>query len=186
MDHSSIMQNNPWTLRSGRLIYDNEWITVFHENVLTPNGTEGIYGKVHFKNEAVGIVPLFDNGDTMLVGQYRYVLNRWSWEIPEGGSPRNEEPIESAKRELREETGIKAEQWEFMGSSYLSNSVSDEKAYFYIARQLTLGHPQPDITEKIELWRLPFTQALDMVRSGEIDDAMSIMALMKAQFLLSK
>ncbi|MEM6723516.1 MAG: NUDIX hydrolase, partial [Bacteroidota bacterium] len=106
---------NPWTKLSEALQYDNPWIRITEHQVLNPNGNPGIYGVVHFKNVAIGIVPLDEEYNTWLVGQYRYTLEQYSWEIPEGGGPLGTDPLKSAKRELLEETGITAKEWTNIG-----------------------------------------------------------------------
>lgn len=176
---------NPWTTLSNEEVYDNPWIQVTHRKVLTPAGTDGIYGLVHFKNEAIGIVPIDEEGYTWLVGQYRYTLEQYSWEIPEGGCPIGaESPLESAKRELLEETGLRAAQWAHILDFHTSNSVTDEAGKIYIARQLTQGQAQPEETEDLKVKRLPFEEALQMVYRGEITDLMSIAGLMRAAVVL--
>eukprot|EP01137_Pigoraptor_chileana_P035298 Opistho-2@29093 len=129
--------NNPWTTLTEEVVYNNPWIKVTSHKVLNPNGGEGIYGKVHFKNIAIGVIPLFENGDTLLVGQFRYPLNAYSWEIPEGGGKLEVDPIDSAKRELIEETGLIASKWTKLLEMHLSNSVSDEFSIIYLAEDLT-------------------------------------------------
>ena len=176
---------NPWTTLSTNEIYSNPWIQLEEHQVLNPNGGKGIYGKVHFKNLAIGVIPIFENGDTILVGQYRYPLNAYSWEIPEGGGKLDVDPLDSAKRELIEETGLVAEQWTKILEMHLSNSVSDEFSIIYTAENLTQGESEPEETEQLQVKRLPLTEAIDMVIRGEITDSMSVAALLKLKILKS-
>lgn len=171
--------DNPWTTLSRKTVYDNPWIEVSHREVLTPNQTPGIYGKVHFKNLAVGIVPVDAQGFTWLVGQYRYTIDRYSWEIPEGGCPVGTPVLASAKRELQEETGITAQSWEQILHLHLSNSVTDEAGYAFLARELSFGEAQPEDTEELRLRKLPLKEAVDMVLRGEITDVLSVASLLK-------
>lgn len=171
---------NPWQTLSINQVYDNPWIQVTHRDVLNPSGGAGIYGIVHFKNAAIGIVPLDKEGYTWLVGQYRYALGCYSWEIPEGGGPLNTPLLESAQRELLEETGIRAKSWTPLLEMHLSNSVSDEYGIVYVAQELTFGTAQPEETEQLQLRRIPFSEALEMVLQGDITDSLSVAALLKA------
>ena len=176
---------NPWTTRSIQQIYDNAWIQVTHREVTTPTGTNGIYGLVHFKNLAIGIVPLDEEENTWLVGQYRYTLERYSWEIPEGGCPIGaESPLDSAKRELAEETGIRAQKWTKVLDLHTSNSVTDEAGMAFLAQELSFGQADPEETEELQLRKLPFREALEMVFRGEITDALSMVSLMRGGYLL--
>lgn len=177
---------NPWKTINKRTVYENPWIAVTHREVLNPSGGEGIYGVVHFKNLAVGVVPLDDAGNTWLVGQYRYTLNRYSWEIPEGGCPVGTEPLDSAQRELLEETGMTARKWDCILGFDLSNSVTDETGMAYIARDLSFGEAQPEETEALKVKKVPFSEALEMVYKGEITDSLSIMALLRAKVWLEE
>ena len=173
-------QKNPWTTRSAREIYSNPWITLTEYDVLNPSGKPGIYGKVHFKNTAVGIIPIDAEGNTYLVGQYRYVLDTWSWEIPEGGAPLGTDPLESARRELKEETGLTARRWTLLQRAHLSNSVSDEEAYIYVAEDLSPGVNALDDTEAgLVVKKLPIEEAIAMVLNGEITDSMSVIGLLR-------
>lgn len=176
----------PWKTLTKKTVYDNPWICVTHREVVNPAGNQGIYGKVHFKNLAIGIVPLDDDLNTWLVGQYRYPLGQYSWEIPEGGGPVGTDPLESAKRELREETGLIATEWIELMHLHLSNSVSDEASLVYIARGLTAGAAEPEETEELSVRKLPFSKATEMVLSGEITDAISVAAILKTTVWLSK
>jgi 8-oxo-dGTP pyrophosphatase MutT (NUDIX family) len=176
---------NPWTTLSSETRYDNNWITVTEHQVLTPAQALGIYGTVHFKHLAVGIVPVDNEGFTWLVGQYRYPLKAYSWEIPEGGGNIAVPPLESAKRELKEETGIEAIHWEQLLEMHLSNSVSDERAIIFLATGLSEGTPCPDETEVLTLRKIPLNDAIQMVARAEITDAMSVAGLLKAALLFN-
>lgn len=170
-------QHGPWTRRSRRTAYDNAWITVYHDEVTRPDGAPGIYGIVHFRTLAVGIVAIDELGRVALVGQYRYALGEYSWEIPEGGVPFDEPALDGARRELREETGIEAADWRELGRLHLSNSVSDEAGVLYAATGLVEGPPEPDGTEAIEVRWVPFDEAVAMIRDGRITDAMTVAAI---------
>lgn len=171
---------NPWKTLDQTTAYENPWIRVRHEQVLNPSGGKGIYGVVHFKNTAIGIVPIDSEGNTWLVGQYRYPLQRYSWEIPEGGGPVGSSVLESAQRELLEETGLQAKEWIPLLDLHVSNSVTDEYGVAFIAKGLTQGTSQPEETEDLQVRKLPFTEAVEMVMRGEISDALSMVALLKA------
>ncbi len=174
---------NPWQTLSRKVVYENKWIAVEHHEVITPGATEGIYGKVHFKNVAIGIVPIDAAGNTWLVGQYRYTLNQYSWEIVEGGGPIDQPLLESAQRELLEETGLTAQTWTPLMELHISNSVSDEYGVAYLATDLTEGIAEPEITEALQVRKLPFLEAYEMVLRGEITDALSIAAILKVKLL---
>ncbi|MGE0725694.1 MAG: NUDIX domain-containing protein [Alphaproteobacteria bacterium] len=167
----------PWTVMSAEVRYDNRWITVTHHEVVTPTGTDGIYGTVHFKNLAIAIVPVDADGHTWLVGQHRFPFDEYSWEVPEGGGPLGVDPLESAARELVEETGLAADHWQALLEMDLSNSVSDERAIAYLAWGLRQGAAMPEPTEQLLLRRLPLAEACAMARSGAIRDALSVGAL---------
>jgi 8-oxo-dGTP pyrophosphatase MutT (NUDIX family) len=171
--------SNPWRTLKTRVVYDNPWIRVREDDVIRPDGAPGIYGVVHYKNTAIGVLPIDEEGYTYLVGQYRYTLNCYSWEIPEGGGAAGEEPVEAAKRELREETGLEARSWRSLGRAHLSNSVSDEEAIIFLATDLVPGEADPEGTEKLELMRVKFEEALRMVLDGEITDSMSVIAILR-------
>ena len=172
---------NPWKTISQQTAYENAWIKVEHHEVLNPAGNPGIYGKVHFKNIAISIVPIDSEGFTYLVGQYRYTLNEYSWEIPEGGCSiaTGESTLEAAKRELLEETGLVASEWTQLGEVYLSNSVSDEKAVMFVAQNLVQQQACPEETEQLKIRRLPLGEAIEMAQNGTITDALSVLTLLK-------
>jgi 8-oxo-dGTP pyrophosphatase MutT (NUDIX family) len=180
------MTDNPWQTRSVQQVYDNPWIRVAHHEVINPAGNPGIYGLVHFKNLAIGIVPLDAQQQTWLVGQYRYALNAYSWEIPEGGGPLETAPLLAAQRELLEETGLQAQRWTPILEMHVSNSVTDERAIAFVAQELSIGVAQPEETELLQIRQLPFAEAIEMVMHGLITDALSVAALLKTQLLLQR
>jgi 8-oxo-dGTP pyrophosphatase MutT (NUDIX family) len=169
---------NPWTTLGTRPVYENSWIAVREDRVRRPDGREGIYGVVHFKNRAVGVLPVDADGGVWLVGQYRYPLDEFSWEIPEGGCPDGESPEACARRELREETGLRADHLEVIAHAALSNSVSDERAVIFRATGLTPGESAPEGTERLQVLRVPFETAMAMLADGRITDSMSVIALL--------
>ncbi len=179
-------EENPWKVNSKKNIYDNPWINITEFQVINPSGNHGIYGKVHFKNKAIGVLPLDENGNTYLVGQYRFPLNQYSWEIPEGGGPLAGEPLDSAKRELLEETGLKAGKWTEIQRMYLSNSVCDEEAIIYLAQNLEQFEAEPEETEQLVIRKLPFEEVYQMVCKGEITDAITVAAVLKVHILLAE
>ncbi len=169
---------NPWQTLNSSVKYDNNWLSIRHEEVVTPAGTPGIYGVVSFKNKAVGVIPIDTEGNTYLVGQYRYPLNEYSWEIPEGGSPLGTEPLDSAKRELKEETGLEARHWTQIARIHTSNSATDEEGFLYIAEDLVQGDHEPEETEDLRIWKLPLVEAVGMAMTGRITDALSVSGLL--------
>lgn len=171
---------NSWQTLSSEEKYDNQWINVTEYQVINPAGGKGIYGKVHFKNKGIGIVAFDNDENTWLVGQWRYTLDEWCWEIPEGGGALDTDPIESAKRELKEETGLVAERWTMIQRAYLSNSVSDEEGFLFLAEDLTQQESELEDTEAdLKVWKLPFKDALQMVLTGKITDSLSVMGILK-------
>ncbi len=170
---------NPWTTLSSRAIYDNPWISVREDQILQPDGRPGIYGVVHFKHTAIGVLPVEADGSIWLVGQHRYPLDAYSWEIPEGGGNDAEDPEATARRELKEETGLQADHLELISVTHLSNSVSDEVAYLYRATGLTAGPSEPEGTERLEVRRVSWETAWEMIQGGTITDAMSVIALLR-------
>jgi 8-oxo-dGTP pyrophosphatase MutT (NUDIX family) len=170
--------SNPWKTVGRRPVYENPWIAVREDRVIRPDGQPGIYGVVHFKNLAVGVLPVDDRGRVWLVGQYRYPTDQYSWEIPEGGGPEGEPPEETARRELREETGLVAGRLELVATAHLSNSVSDEVAYIFRATDLMPGPSEPEGTERLQVRHLEWDEAWAMLGRGEITDSMSVIALL--------
>ena len=168
---------DPWRRHSRRLVYENPWIQVHHDEVTRPDGEPGVYGVVHFLNRAVGVVAIDEFDRVLLVGQFRYALGGYSWEIPEGGVPEDEDPLTGAQRELLEETGTVAANWEEIARFDLSNSVTDEHGMLYLATSLTDGLARPDGTEDLQVRLVPFGEALAMIDRQEITDAMSQIAL---------
>lgn len=175
------MENN-WTTLNKKLIYDNPWIRVEEHDVLNPSGNPGIYGAVYYKNLAVGVVPYAD-GKVWMVGQYRYVLQQYSWEIPEGGCPQGEDPLDAAKRELLEETGLVAAQYEKLLELHLSNSVSNEWGIVYLAKGLEEFEAEPEDTEDLEVKQLTIEELFEEVEAGRITDSLTVAAAYKLMLL---
>jgi 8-oxo-dGTP pyrophosphatase MutT (NUDIX family) len=169
----------PWRRRARRVAYENPWITVWHDDVVRPDGGPGIYGVVHFASIAVGVVVLDEEDRTLLVGQHRYPLDAYSWEIPEGGVPMGEDALDGARRELREETGVVAAGWREIGRFHLSNSVTDEAGVLYLATGVAQHEAAPEATEELVVRWVPFNEALAMTLDGRITDAMTIMGLQR-------
>ncbi len=169
---------NPWTTLDRRLVYENPWIAVREDRVIRPDGEPGIYGVVHFRNRAIGVLPVDDNGRIWLVGQHRYPLDAYSWEIPEGGCSADESPEDAARRELREETGLIAGHLERLGIIHLSNSVSDEEGLLFRATRLVQGCSAPEGTERLCIRQVEWPEAWSMLQRGEITDSLSVVALL--------
>lgn len=172
----------PWSKTAARPVYENPWIAVTEFDAVAPTGNPALYGLVSYKNLAIAILPLFDDGTTILVGQHRFPLGNYSWEIPEGGGPLSDDPLESAKRELAEETGFQAAEWREVLQAELSNSVSDERAVGFIALGLSAadGAHHADDTEALERVRVPFREALDAAVAGHLKDVLTVAMLLKA------
>jgi 8-oxo-dGTP pyrophosphatase MutT (NUDIX family) len=168
-----------WKTLTSRTVYDNAWITVFEDKVINPTGGENLYGHVHFKSKAVAIVPLDDDGNTWLVGQDRYTTREYTWEVPMGGSDAGEDPIDTARRELKEETGLIAATLTPLMRLHTSNSITDEEGFVFIARDLEISDPNFDEMEDLKIRKLPLNEAIGMVKRGEITDAISVAALLR-------
>ena len=168
-----------WKTLDSRTVYDNAWIRVLEDRVINPAGGENRYGHVHFKKKAIAIVPLDDDNNTWIVGQSRYTTGEYSWEVPMGGSDGDEEPIDTARRELLEETGLTATTMTLLMRLHTSNSITDEEGFVFVARGLSAGRPNFDETEDLTIRKLPLAEAVDMVRRGEITDAISVAALLR-------
>lgn len=172
-------RSSQWTTHRQEVVYTNPWIEVSHSDVATPTGTDGVYGVVHFKNLAVGIIPVDEEDHTWLVGQYRYPCRVWSWEIPEGGAPVGTDPVETAHRELQEEVGLTAGTMTPLMTTWMSNSVTDEFGHLYVATDLSPTERSPDETEDLEIVRLPLAEAVAMVLRGELEDSLTVMGLLR-------
>jgi 8-oxo-dGTP pyrophosphatase MutT (NUDIX family) len=175
---------NPWKTLSTELVHESPWISVTKHDVLNPSGNPGTYSVVHFKNLAIGVLPLDKNLNTWLVGQFRYPINRYSWEIPEGGGKLDVDPLDSAKRELKEETGIIASKWTKIQEMHLSNSASDEFCILYLAQNLEFKESEPEDTEQLEIRKVPFEALYQMVINGEITDSLTVTAALKVKLMM--
>jgi len=174
---------NPWTVKHRTTAYENQWIRVEHHEVLNPSGGDGIYGVVRFKNLAIGILPIDEQGYTWIVGQYRFPLGEYSWEIPEGGGKLDVDPLASAQRELLEECGLKADRWTLIQSMSLSNSVSDERALIYLAEGLSQHAAEPEETEQLQVRRIPFAELYAHVLDGSVHDSLTVAATLRYRLL---
>jgi ADP-ribose pyrophosphatase len=179
-------ESNPWKKLETAVVYENDWLRINEDQVITPAGKAGIYGVVHFKNKAIAIIPLDEEYNTWIVGQFRYAPATYEWEVPEGGCPEDELPIDTARRELQEEAGLKAEKLELIMEMQLSNSATDEISYTYVARGLTIMDTEHEETEIIRVRKLPFEQLFNMAMNGEIKDALSVASILKAKILIDQ
>jgi 8-oxo-dGTP pyrophosphatase MutT (NUDIX family) len=186
MSSASDPHRNPWQTQATRIPFENRWIRVVQNDVLNPSGRPGEYTFVHFKFRAVAVVPLDEELHTWLVGQFRYATNSYQWEIPAGGCPENETPRQTAERELQEETGLVASRWEpIFQDLQMSNSITDEVAHAFLARNLAQAAANPEETEALALRRLSLDEAVRMALAGEIQDAFSVMTLMMLQLRIA-
>lgn len=173
----------PWGVSSSQVVYDNPWITVTEYQAVAPTGRPALYGKVSMKNQAIGVLPLHADGTVTLVGQNRFALANYSWELPEGGAPHGEDPLDGAKRELAEEVGLQAADWRQVLRMELSNSVTDEIATGFLAMDLSPTDTAPDETEDLAIARIPFREALDAAVAGHMPDAISVALLLRAHHM---
>ncbi|WP_203292060.1 NUDIX domain-containing protein [Maricaulis parjimensis] len=178
-----VQQRGPWLVHDSTKVYENPWISVSEHPVTRPDGKPGVYGVVNFANLAMAILPVFEDGTIMMVGQHRFPQDRYSWEIPEGGGPLDEDPLASARRELKEETGLTAGHWQEILRMDLSNSVTDEAAIGYIATGLVQGEAEPEGTEDLQTRRIAFRDALEDVSKGVISDALTVAMLLRAYYM---
>jgi 8-oxo-dGTP pyrophosphatase MutT (NUDIX family) len=173
-----ITTENNWKTLSSETVYENAWLELSHRDVINPSGNKGIYGLVKFKNQAIGVIPIDEEGNIYLVGQYRYAIDEYSWEIPEGGGLLGTDPLEAAKRELKEETGLVAAKWTKLARIHTSNSATNEEGFLYIAEELTQMDAEPEDTEDLQVKKIPLIEAVDMVMRSEITDSLSVCAIL--------
>jgi 8-oxo-dGTP pyrophosphatase MutT (NUDIX family) len=173
----------PWGVSSRQVVYDNPWITLTEYRAIAPTGRSALYGKVGFKNRAIGVVPLHADGTVTLVGQNRFSLANYSWELPEGGAPLDEDPLDGAKRELAEEVGLRAADWRQILRMELSNSVTDEICHGFLAMDLSPTEAAPDETEDLAVARVPFREALDAATAGHMPDAITVALLLRTHHM---
>ena len=168
---------NPWKTLGSREVYRNPWLTLREDQVIRPDGQEGIYGVIDTRI-ATGVCALTPKRELYLVGQYRYPTQCYSWEIVEGGSDPGEDYLDTMKRELREEAGLLAARWTPLGHEiHISNCISSEMCYIYLAEDLTVTDAEPEATEVLQLRKAPLAECLAMVDRGEIVDAVSILGI---------
>lgn len=177
---------NPWTTLTSTEVYESPWIRVKKHDVLNPSGNPGTYSVVHFKNLAIGVVALDNENNTYLVGQYRYPLNEYTWEIPEGGGNPDVEPLHSAQRELLEETGITAARWTKIQEMHLSNSATDEFCILFLAQELSFGTAEPEDTEDLRVLKLPFEDAYQLVCTGQLTDSLTVTGILKVKLMMNE
>lgn len=175
---------DPWVVRGTREVYANPWIRVREDDVLRPDGSPGIYGVVELRTRCLGAVPLLSDGSTMLVGQHRYTLGEWTWEVPQGGGAMDADPLAEIERELREETGLAARRWTSLGPVLVSNSVTDERGLLWLAEDCVQGVAAPEPSEQLLSWRLPLADAVAMALDGRVSDSVSVAALLRADALV--
>jgi ADP-ribose pyrophosphatase len=181
--NSTVSQKNPWKTLSSEIVHQTPWVRINHHKVINPGGSQGIYTVTEFKNLAIGILPLDEDNNTWIVGQYRFPIHQYSWEMPEGGGDPNVPPVESAQRELEEECGLVAKDWQLLLTAHTSNS---EIAYIYIAKGLSHTQAHPDEDEQLEVRKLPFSELYRMVMDNEITDSLTVMAVLKAKILMDE
>jgi ADP-ribose pyrophosphatase len=171
---------SPWRTVASRVVYENPWITVREDDVVRPDGSPGVYGVVVAQG-AVGVVPVLPDGRVLLVRQWRYVAGRPMWEIPTGGVHDGEGLEDAVQRELAEEAGHRATTLVPLGSILSSKSVMDETCHLFLGTGLVPATGVPDPTEDIAVGTFTLAEAVGMVLDGEILDAMSVVALLRAE-----
>ena len=175
-----MLTENNWKTLNSKTVYENAWLELDHREVINPSGNDGIYGLVKFKNKAIGILPIDEKGMIYLVGQFRYAIDEYSWEIPEGGGALHGDPLDAAKRELKEETGLVADSWTQLARIHTSNSATNEEGFLYIAEGLTQMEAEPEDTEVLQVRRVHLSEAVDMVMSSRITDSLSVCGILMA------
>jgi 8-oxo-dGTP pyrophosphatase MutT (NUDIX family) len=181
-----LVQVSPWKTKSSRTVYQNNWISVREDEVIRPDGNPGIYGVVLIR-PSVGVLAVNDRDEAVLVGQWRYSVNRYSWELPRGGShPGEPDMLDVARRELVEETGVIAARWEFLGTVDNGNGVAEDVQSLYLATGLTHTETSPDPEEDITVEWKPFDEVLEMALNGGITEVCSLAAIFKVAVLRSR
>lgn len=171
---------NNWKTLSSETVYENPWIELNHREVITPGGSNGIYGLVKFKNQAIGILPIDSQNNIYLVGQFRYAIDEYTWEIPEGGGQLGADPLDAAIRELKEETGLVAAKWTKLARIHTSNSATNEEGFLFIAEELSQQEAEPEETEELQVKKVHLSKAVEMVMKSEITDSLSVCAILMA------
>jgi ADP-ribose pyrophosphatase len=174
---------NPWIVKSVDRPFENEWLALDRHKVVRPDGDDGTYTVVRIRRVAVGVLPIEPDGSVHLVGQWRFPLGRYSWEMPEGGAEPGEDPLDCAKRELEEETGLSAGRFERVLELDMSNSLTDERAVIYLAFDLRAGEASPEGTEVLRRRRAHFRDVLERVADYRITDAMTVAAVLRAHHM---
>ena len=177
-------ERNPWKKLGSRVVYETPWMTIHEDRVVQPDGREGTYSYMETR-VATGVVALTPDREVYLVGQYRYPMDAYAWEIIEGGGEAGEDPLETAMRELREEAGLIARDWRPLGGElHLNNLLTTERGYLFLAQDLTDVEVEPDANEKLQLRKIPLAEAIQLVDDGGIQDALSIVALLRTERLV--
>lgn len=170
----------PWRSQSTRIVYENPWLALTEHEAVAPTGAPALYAAVRYRNLAIGVLPLHDDGSVTLVGQHRFPLADYSWELPEGGAPMGEDPLDGARRELAEEAGLAASDWRQVLRFQLSNSITDERGFGYVALGLSPTPVAPDPTEVFQIVRRPFAELLDLAVRGRLQDMITVALLLRA------
>jgi 8-oxo-dGTP pyrophosphatase MutT (NUDIX family) len=174
---------DPWTTKSVSQPFQNDWFKIDSYAVIHPGGADGVYSVIRPRRLAVGVLPIEADGRVHLVGQWRFALGRYSWEMPEGGADPGEPALMCAVRELAEETGLRAGELHVILEMDLSNSLSDERAIMFLATDLTPGEANPEPTEVLKRRTAHFTELLDRVVGGHIRDSMTVAAVLRAHHM---